>query len=181
MTCRVAFRDVTNRENYRTVVATLLPPKVFLTNKAPYFLWSRGDEKDQAYFLGVLSSLSLDWYSRRFVERSLNFFILNPFPIPRPERGEYYWTTVVQSAGRLASTDKRFSAWAEKIGVECGPVEEAEKESLIHELDAAVAHLYCLSELQLIHLFETFHENWDYHDRLDATLKRFRKLAGKKA
>jgi len=45
---------------------------------------------------------------------------------------------------------------------------------MIHELDAVVAHLYGLSEKHLVHLFETFHEGWDYDSRLRATLKHFR-------
>ncbi|MCC6222407.1 MAG: hypothetical protein IT201_02830 [Thermoleophilia bacterium] len=35
---RVAFRDVTNRTNSRTVVAALIPPKTFLVNSAPYLV-----------------------------------------------------------------------------------------------------------------------------------------------
>jgi len=61
---RMAFRDITNRTNTRTTVAALLPGEVFLQNTAPFLLWPEGDEKDQAFLLGVLSSLSLDWCSR---------------------------------------------------------------------------------------------------------------------
>ncbi len=86
---RIVFRDITNRTNSRTVIACLLPPNVFITNKGPYFLWSRGDQKDQAFLLGVLSSIPLDWYARRFVELNVNFHILNPFPIPRPPPRKY--------------------------------------------------------------------------------------------
>jgi hypothetical protein len=46
-------------------------------------------------------------------------------------------------------------------------------------LDAVVAHLYGLSEPQLTHIFETFHEGWDYQDRLRATLKHFAAWRGK--
>ena len=164
---RIAFRDVTNRTNQRTVIACLVPPKVFITNKGPYFLWPRGDEKDQAFLLGALSSIPLDWYARRFVEISLNFFILNPFPIPRPDRDNILWQRVVTLAGRLACPDERFSTWAETIGVQCGPLAVDEKEDMIYELDAVVAHLYTLHELQLVHIFETFHEGWDYQTRLE--------------
>ena len=52
-------------------------------------------------------------------------------------------------------------------------LEAEEKEDMIHELDAVVAHLYGLNERQLRHIFETFHEGWDYEDRLRATLKHF--------
>jgi hypothetical protein len=45
---------------------------------------------------------------------------------------------------------------------------------MIRELDAVVARLYNLKEKQLVHIFETFHEGWDYENRLRATLKHFR-------
>ena len=45
---------------------------------------------------------------------------------------------------------------------------------MIRELDAVVAHLYGLNERHLRHIFETFHEGWDYEERLRATLRHFR-------
>ena len=171
---RVAFRDVTNRTNQRTVIACLLPPKVFVTNKGPYFLWPRGDERDQAYLLGVLASIPLDWYARRFVEVNVNFFIINPFPVPRPDPDNAMWQRVVTVAGRLACPDDRFADWADAVGVVCGPIMEDEKLDMIHELDAVVARLYGLSETQLVHIFETFHEGWEYQERLDGVLRHFR-------
>jgi hypothetical protein len=44
----------------------------------------------------------------------------------------------------------------------------------IDMLDAVVAHLYGLTEKQLVHIFETFHEGWDYEPRLSAVLRHFR-------
>jgi len=175
---RVAFRDVTNRTNQRTVIACLVPPKVFITNKGPYFLWPRGDEKDQAFLLGVLCSIPLDWYARRFVELNVNFFIINPFPIPRPPRGDPLWQRVVALAGRLACPDDRFANWAEAVDVACGPLAPDDKGDMIYELDAVVARLYGLNEAQLIHVFETFHEGWDHQDHLDAVLRHYRTWKG---
>jgi hypothetical protein len=173
---RIAFRDITNRTNQRTVIAALVPPRLFLANQAPCLLWPRGDELDEAFLLGTLSSLPLDWYARRFVETHLNFFVLNPFPIPRPGRDSEFWRRIVGLAGRLACPDDRFAGWAEAVGVEHGPLAEDEKADMMHELDAAVAHAYDLSESHLVHIFETFHEGWDYQDRLDATLKHYNML-----
>lgn len=45
---------------------------------------------------------------------------------------------------------------------------------MIHELDAVVAHLYGLNQKQLTHIFETFHEGWEYKPRLKATLEHYR-------
>ena len=170
---RVAFRDVSRATDSRTVRVALLPPKVFIGNQAPYLLWPRGDEQNQAFLLGVLSSIPLDWYARRFVELHVNYFVFNPLPIPRPERKDARWQRVVALAGRLACPDRRFRKWAGAVGTECGALAEDEKEDMIHELDAVVAHLYGLSQEQLVHIFETFHEGWDYQDRLDGVLAHF--------
>ena len=153
----------------------LLPPNLFVSNAAPYLLWQRGDERDQAFLLGAMASLPLDWYARRFVEIHLNFHVLNPFPIPRPDRSSPLWKRVVELSGRLACPDERFATWAAAVGVECGPLEPDEKEDRINELDAAVAHLYGLTEAHLRHIFETFHESWDYHQRLEATLRHYKR------
>lgn len=178
--CRIAFRDVTRATDSRTTRAALLPPEVFITNVAPYLLWLRGDEKDQAFLLGVMASLPFDWYSRRFVEIHLNYHVLNPFPVPRPENANGLWKRTVELAGRLASPDRRFRTWARAVGVECGKLQAEEKEDRIHELDAVVAHLYGLSETQLCHIFETFHEGWDYRERLEATLEHYRRWQTKR-
>ena len=176
---RVAFRDVSRATDSRTVRVALVPPNVFIGNQAPYFLWPRGNPEDQAFLLGVLSSVPLDWYARRFVETHVSYFVLNPFPIPRPSRDDGRWQRVVSLAGRLACPDDRFLAWANIVGVGCGLLASDEKEDMVHELDAVVAHLYGLTEVQLVHVFETFHEGWDYQDRLDGVLAHFRDWRGR--
>ena len=176
---RIAFRDVARATDKRTIIACLLPPKVFVVHNSPYFLWPRGDEKDQAFLLGVLCSIPLDWYARRFVETHVTYFVINPFPIPRPGRDDPLWKRIVEIAGRLACPDERFAEWAKAVGVDWGPLAEDEKEALTHELDAVVAHCYGLTERQLVHIFDTFHESWDYHDRLEAVLKHFRHPPGR--
>jgi len=170
---RIAFRNVTNRMDRRSMIACLAPPYIFITNAAPYFLWPRGNEQDQAFLLGILSSIPLDWYARRFVNLNLNFFVINPFPIPRLPRHNPLWKRVVELSGRLACPDDRFANWANIVGVECGPLDDSQKENMIHELDAVAAHLYGLNESQLTHIFETFRVNWNYEHRLSGVLLHF--------
>lgn len=176
---RIAFRDITNRTNQRTMIVALVPGEVVLTNKAPYFLWPRGDEGDQAYLLGVLSSIPLDWYARRFVEVSVNFFILNPFPIPRPALDDPVRRRVIELSALLAASDRRLHAWAKAAGVKPRKLGEDEREDLVHELDAAVSILYGLNAAQIRHIFETFHEGWDASERLRETLVHFDRLRGR--
>ena len=171
---RIAFRQITNRTNSRTIVTALVPPKVFLTNAGPFFLWPRGSEKDQAYLLGVLSSIIFDWYARLFIEKNVSLFLINCFPIPRPGTNEPIYKKLIELSGRLASVDQRYSEWAKKVGVDYGSLEEDEN-NMIYELDAVVAHLYKLSADDIEH-FETFHKGWQFESRLEATIKFFKKL-----
>lgn len=170
---RIAFRRHSRATDTRTVRVCLLPPNVFLVDQAPYFLWPRGDQRDEAFLLGVMSSFPFDWYCRRMVETDVNYFLLNPSPVPRPDRSNRNWRRVVSLAGRLASPDNRFATWAKSVDVGHGALLPDEKQDMINELDAVVAHLYGLSEKQLVHIFETFHEGWDYEERLRKVLKHF--------
>ena len=176
---KIAFRLITNRTNSRTMVCALTPPNVFHANSSQLVMIPHGDKKDEAFLLGVLSSIPLDWYTRRFVEVNFNFFLFNPLPIPRPARSNPFWQRVVQLSGRLACPDNRFADWAKAVGVDFGPLDPDDKQDKIHELDAVVAHLYGLSEPQVVHIFETFHEGWDYQPRLTEVLRHYQAWEGK--
>ena len=86
---------------------------------------------------------------------------------------------MVELSGRLACPDDRFADWAEAVGVDFGPLDADDKQDKIHELDAVVAHLYGLSEPQLVHIFETFHDGWDYQPRLTEVLRHYQAWEGK--
>ena len=174
---RIAFRDVTNRTNARTLIAALVPPDVVLTNKGPYFIWPRGDARDQAFLLGVMCSIPLDWYARRWVELNMNFHVLYPFPIPAPSKDAPLRRRVEEISGRLAAVDDRYAEWAAAVGVPVASVTEDEKDDLIAELDAAVSLLYGLDEPDVQLIFETFHVGWDYARCLEAVLKHYRRLS----
>lgn len=189
---RIAFRDVTNRTNTRTMVCALIPAGVALVEVAPYLVRQRGTEQDEAFLLGVMSSIPFDWYARRFVELHMKYHLLNTFPIPRVDtntgfrlapNGDGMDATdmrpvrdrLVAVAGALAACDGRFNVWAQAVGVAVGSVKTtADRDSLIAEVDALVALLYGLSEDHLTKLFSSFHRGWDYHARLDAVLAHYR-------
>jgi hypothetical protein len=171
---RIAFRRISRATDTRTVRVALVPSELVLTDVAPYFLWPRGGARDEAFLLAAMASVVLDWYARRFVETHMDFHIVDPLPIPRPPADDPLRSRAIDLAGRLACPDGRFAAWAEEVGVDCGPLAPDEKEDKIYELDAVVAHLYGLSENHLVHIFETFHEGWDHDTRLRATLNHFR-------
>lgn len=179
---RIAFRDITRATDTRTVRASLLPPEVVVTNKAPYLLFALGDARDEAFLLGVLCSMPLDWYARRYVEVGLNFHILNAFPVPRPDRDNSLRRRVETIAGTLAATDQRFDEWATEVGVDAGGVTDAaQMADLVAELDAAVGLLYGLNRADLAHIYETFHEGADYSAHRARVVEHWERLAAEVA
>ncbi|MBB2986660.1 Eco57I restriction-modification methylase domain-containing protein [Terracoccus luteus] len=172
---RIAIRDITNQENQRTTIACLLPPGTAAVNAAPVLVGRQGGSQEEAFLLGVLCSIPFDWSSRRWVERHLNFWILNPLPVPAYVPESRWGRRVTEIAGRLAAVDDRYSEWAADVGVPVGSVKApADKDELIAELDALVSLLYGLTEDQVEHVFATFHRGWSYEARLDAVLTHYR-------
>jgi len=176
---RIAYRQITNATNTRTVIVSLIPGECVITNAAPYFLMRDGTAQHEAYLLGVMASIPFDWYARRYVELNFNFHIVNGSPVPPWKEGDKRQVRLVENSSRLAAVDERFASWAKSAGVKHGTVKsESEKENLITENDALVSHLYGLSRSHVEHVFKTFHRGWDYGPRLTKVLEYFDKIAG---
>jgi len=177
---RIAFRDIARATDTRTAIPCLLPPGTAAVHQSPILVRRQGDEKSEAFLLGVMSSIPFDWSARRWVELHLTFELLNPLPVPAYDRESTIAQRVVQIAGRLGAVDERYADWASAVGVPVGSVEtQTEKDGLCAELDALVSLLYGLSEDQVEHLFATFHRGWKYEPRLEAVLQHYRTWMGK--
>lgn len=172
---RIAFRDVTNRTNSRTVLACLIPPEHFLTNKAPYLVFIEEDPPSEAACLALLNSLVFDWQARRFVETNVNFFILEGLKLPSLTEDDVQALAV--PAARLSCPDERFAEFAEATGVECGPLDEGERDALRVEIDARVARIWGLTEEELEIVFSDFTLDAVPDAYRDAVRKRFAELS----
>ena len=154
---RIAFRDVTNRTNSRTVLACLVPPLTPLTNKAPYLIFNDWSLIGQSYVLGVFNSIPFDWLTRRYVEMGMNFFILEQLYFPPWESTP--WKRIGKLAARLSCVDDRFAKFATDMEVGCGPLDDGERNDMLAEIDASVAHAYGLTGDETLSLFTDFTEN----------------------
>ena len=153
MGARVAYRDVTNSVDYDTVIACLVPPKVPLTNKAPYVA-CRWQPLGVAFMLGVFNSVVFDWQARRHISLGLSHFILKMLRFPRVDQTP--WHRIGKLAARLSCVDDRFADFAEEAGVECGPQSDGERDDQRAEIDALVAHAYGLTKDETAFLFEDY-------------------------
>ena len=174
---RIAFRDVTNPTNTRTLLAALIPGDRVIVHQAPYLLRTAGTAVDEAYVLGVLCSMPCDWQARRTVELHMTFEQIGQLSIPDPGKGHPVRDRVVEISARLAAQDDRFSEWAAEVGVPVGSVDTGGGGAwLLAELDACVAHLYGLDEDDIAVVYDTFGRPGQWDERRDAVLVCFRRI-----
>lgn len=170
--CHVMFRDATNRLNARTMIACLVPPGRFATNKAPVLICNGGGDKEVAYRLAIMSSLTFDWLARRRVERNMNFFILNALPVPRVGLADARAVRAMKIAASLACVDKRYSTFAKNCGIIVGSAKGSSKQDrLLAELDALVASLYDLDVNDMRIVLSDFSVASVSEDRRSTTLQ----------
>jgi hypothetical protein len=151
---RVAFRDVSRATDSRTVRAALIPPRTFLTHKAPYLSFVDGVDRDRACCLGLMNSVPFDWQARRFVETNLAFIILEALRVPKVSDRSY--EKIAHAAARLSCPDERFAEFAATTDVEVGPLAQEERDELRAEIDALVARAYGLDADDLETIFADF-------------------------
>lgn len=175
---RIAFRNLARATDTRTLIAALVPGNRVVLHHAPFLLCTEGGAVDEAYLLGVLCSMPLDWQARRTVELNVTFEQINLLTIPDPGQGHPVRDRIAIIAGRLAATDERFADWAADVGVAVSSANDLTiKQDLLAELDACVAYLYGLDEENLAVVYQTFHEKTDYTTYRNAVLAHFRRIA----
>ena len=168
---RVAFCKIRRADDSRTIIACLVPPKVFLAESAPYIIFVGGDELIQSAYLGVMNSLPFDWQARRFIERNVNLFIIEALIVPHLDDEDFY--AVARNAARLSAVDDRFADFAAAAGVEVGPLDQEERQRRLVEIDARVARAWDLTVDDLYVMFDDFTTNAvpeDYRAALTARL-----------
>ena len=121
-----------------------------------------------------MNSLPFDWQVRRYVEASLNFFMLESMIVPDLTNEQY--AVIAESAARLSAVDERFDQFAQAVGVEVGPLSDVERQRLRVEIDARVAQAWDLTTDDLRLMFTDFTEKAVPHDYRAALLDRLEEL-----
>jgi hypothetical protein len=172
---RVAFHDVVNRLNARTVIACLVPPEHLLVNSAPFLVFPDKEALAEATCLGVLNSLTFDWQARRFAERHLNFFVLEAMSVP--ELAPAPARAIGLAAARLSCVDDRYADFATRAEVDCGELDPAEQASIRAGIDAQVARAWDLTDEELEIVFSGFSLDAVPESYREAVRKRFGELS----
>jgi hypothetical protein len=171
---RLAFRSIASNTNERTLIATMLPRKVFAGHSLfcafPLrFLPELADREmpehttvygfdpapAQVLFLcGLLNSFTLDFVIRFKVSANVSLFYVYGLPVPRLCEGDPSFGAIVPRAARLVCTTPEFDDMARMVGMApgTGATDPAERQQLKNEIDALVARLYGLDADDLRHV-----------------------------
>lgn len=149
----VAFRDITNSTNERTMIATIAPWSAF-GNQTPLLLPDPTlNAGNAALLVANLSSLALDFVAKRKVQGThVNWFIVEQLPVIAP--ADYDRKFGETTAGdlvhdhvlRLTYTAHDLAPFAHDLGYEGEPFrwDPEERRQLRARLDALYFHLYGL-------------------------------------
>ena len=159
----LGFRDIARATDYRTCIATLLPV-VGTSNKLPLLIFNNG-EMPIPSFLANLNSIPFDYACRQKVSSvSLNFFIVEQFPVLPPARyaetfhGVLLADFIKERVLQLCYTAWDLRAFAEDMGYN-GPPFPWDEETRLHlrcQLDALYFHLYGLTHEEAAEILDTF-------------------------
>jgi hypothetical protein len=139
-----------------------------------FFVERTGTVRNEAFLLGLISSIPFDWYSRRVVEMVLNFEIMKNAPLPHSKITSPVAERLIEITVKLAAVDSRYLEWAKAVGVLTSKsLDAGAKSDYLSEIDALSSILYGLSRQDVIHIFETFHRGWDYMPRLTRVLEYY--------
>ena len=161
---RLAHRSIASSTNERTLIATILPPKVFSGNSLNVAFAPEG-AVEQLVLMALMNSFVLDYHLRQQVSANLNMFYIYQCPVPRLSSKDDAFALITNRAARLICTTPEFDDLAKSVGLkpstssgqtQYGTTNPAERAKLRAELDGLVAHLYGLSEEEFTHILSTF-------------------------
>ncbi len=152
------FRDITNANNERTLLADNVPGNG-VGNNAPIIDYEYAREVASALVLANLNSLPFDWAARLSVGGThMSFFILKQLPVLPPEayleeapQGFKWVELVVPRVLELTYTAHDLEPFARDLGYDGDPFpwDEDRRHRLRCELDAIYAHMYQLERTDL--------------------------------
>ena len=157
---RLAFRTISSSSNERTLIADVLPPDMHVTNTAD-FISNELDADVLMFLTAIFNSFVIDFSIRLRVSSRITNSSIYQLPIPRLNREDTGFWSVVKRAARLICTGQEYKGlWEEAMSnpwyPEVSVTNPIERNQLRAELDGLIAHLYNVTEEELAYILSTF-------------------------
>jgi hypothetical protein len=158
-TYRLGFRSIARNTDIRTLIVGTIPKNVFCGNSILVSSDISLSNTELIFLEAILNSLIIDFCARQKVSANINMFYIYQLPIPRLKEGDRYFEEIVENAAKLICVSEEFDELAKEVGIDShknGVTEETERAKIRAKLDAIVAHLYELNEIEFQHILSTF-------------------------
>ena len=153
---RIAFRNVSRATDSRTIRCSLVRSNCIIQHSASYLRRVRGDARDEAYLLGILSSIPLDWFARRFIEIQVGFYIVNPLRIPEVGRDCTIRRRIeVLIASLYKNQEDSIEKWSNTV-LDGTEADNRDTVTIQAEIDLLVSRLFDLDINELQVIYQTF-------------------------
>jgi hypothetical protein len=155
---RLVHRRIARNTDQRSLIACILPKNRFCADTAqtvknilPY--------KVTIYIATLFNSFVNDYQIRHRITAHCDMHFMCSLKIPRLKEGDRYFEEIVEKAAKLICVSEEFDELAKEVGIgsyKNGVTEETERAKIRAKLDAIVAHLYELNEIEFQHILSTF-------------------------
>ncbi len=167
-TYRLCYRAIASSTNERSLICTILPPKVFVGHSMNYLanysyelmkdkiIQNKLNPADNLYVMALLNSLTLNYYIRNKISANLTMNFLNELPLPIPTAKQK--KNIINKSCELLlsfSDKKTFQSLFDEVGFTSE--KKTENITIRAELEVIIAkELFGLSREDWFYLTSTF-------------------------
>jgi len=162
---RLVWRTITNSIDKRTLIATILPPNVFLGHSLNYLnptiFNQNGYEHpisyDETIFLcGLFNSFVIDFILRHKIATNLTIFQILELPIPRFDKENKLHQKILKNSSMLICTSEKYSELRKKTNIQDYVTEPSKRLAVEAQMNACVAKIYELTKEELEFILQIF-------------------------
>lgn len=137
---RVVWRDIARPSLRRRMFVTVLPPNCGVGNSLNYVVPEQS-ERQKRYLAAVMQSWVFEYRARQISTNShVNMYVVRQIPVPRIDEESSLFDAIVSRVEQILNADSA----------------GRNRDEVLNELDALVAHAYGLSESELEHVLSRF-------------------------
>lgn len=149
----------------RTLIATIVPPNVFLGNTLSYIRPKTFDgngyvvslsPQELIYLCGILNSFPVDFVLRHRVNLHVSMFHLLELPVPKFDASDKLHSLICSHAAKLICTSDEFIDMMHDMGISSGVKDARERTRLQALINAASCKIYGIDKEELRFILEYF-------------------------
>lgn len=106
---RVGYCDIAGQTNERAMMSAIVPPNVVCGNKVPTIRFLGENSDEHMYFwLGITNSFVYDWFVRRIISTTINYFLLFSTPMPNVDIDDWLARDIINKSKELSEMHLEF-------------------------------------------------------------------------